>query len=112
MHGGAQGQHHVADVLGDAGVRCLLNVGGDGGDGGAGAQGYDGGLCHMLEHGLDSAPAAAEPGEQGEGHKNINKAEGIVHHQSPGIVRSDLGAVGGHQVGEEAEEGDGGVVGD
>ena len=25
---------------------------------------------------------------------------------------SDLGAVGGHQVGEEAEEGDGGVVGD
>ena len=61
----------------------------------------------MPEHFLDRSLAAAEPGEQGEGHKNINEAEGIVHHQSPGIVRSDLGAVGGHQVGEIGAQADG-----
>ena len=112
VHGGAQRNHDLADILGDTGGLRLFHVGGDGGHGGAGAQGSDGRFGDVPEHFLDRSLAAAEPGEQGEGHKNINEAEGIVHHQSPGIVRSDLGAVGGHQVGEEAEEGDGGVVGD
>ena len=49
VHRRAQGQDHVADVLGDAGVGGLLHIGGDGRHGGAGAQGDDSGLGDMLE---------------------------------------------------------------
>ena len=112
MHGGPQGQHHVRHVLADAGVRGLLHVGGNRRHGRAGAQRHHGGFRDVPEHDADGALAAAEPGEEGPGGEDIDKAQGIVHRQGPGVVLRNLGAVGSHQVGEEAEEGDGGIVGD
>ena len=112
MHGRAQGQHYIGDVLGDAGVLGRFHIGGDGGDGGAGAQGHHGRPEDMAEHLAGAALAAAEEGEEREGREDVDGAEGIVDQQRPAIVGGDLGAVGGHQVGKEAEEGDGSVVGD
>ena len=112
MHGGAQGQHDLADILGDAGILRRFHVGGNGGNRGAGAQGGDGGAGNAAEHLTHGALAAAEPGEQGEGGEDVDKAQRVINGQGPGIVRGDLRAVSSHQVGKEAEEGDGSIVGD
>ena len=112
MHGRAQGHHHAGDILVDAGLGGFLQVGGDGGDGGAGAEGHHRGTGQVLEHDADGALAAAEPGEEGEGGEEVDKAEGIVDQHGPAVAFEDLGAVGRDQVGEDGEEGDGGVVGD
>ena len=112
VHGCAQGQNHIRDVLGDAGISSSFHVGGDGSDGGAGAQGNHSGLQNVAEHLLGAILAAADPCKQGEGSEYIDGAQGVVGQQAAGIVGGDLGAVGSHQVSEEAEEGDGGVVAD
>ena len=112
MHGGAQRQHHVGDILGDAGVLGGFHVGGDGGHGGAGTQGHHGRPEDVAEHFARTVLAAAEEGEEGEGGEDIDRTEGIVHCQGAAIVGGNLRAIGGHQIGKEAEEGDRGVVGD
>ena len=66
----------------------------------------------MAEHDAHALPAAAKPGEEGEGREDVHQAQGIVHQQGAAIVLGDLRAVGGYQVGKNAEKGDGGVVGD
>ena len=112
VHGGAQGQDDVGDILADAGLLGGLHVGGDGGDGGAGAEGNGSGLEEVLEHDLHSALAAAEAGVDGEEGEHVGEAQDIVDDQGAGVVADQLGAVVSNQVGEEAEEADGGVVGD
>ena len=66
----------------------------------------------MAEHDARSLFAAAEPGEEREGREDIYQTQGIVHQQCAAIVLGDLRAVGGYQVGKNAEKGDGGVIGD
>ena len=66
----------------------------------------------MAEHDANGTLAAAEPREQGEGGKNVEKAQRIVHQQCPAIALDHLGAIGRYQIGEDREEGDGGVIGD
>ena len=66
----------------------------------------------MLEHDAHGTLAAAEPREQGEGGEEVEKAQGIVDQHGPAVALEDLGAVGGHEIREDGEEGEGGVVGD
>ena len=112
MHGSAQGQDDVADFGVDAGFLSSFHVGGDGSDGGAGAEGHGSGLKQVLPHDLGAALAAAEAGIDGEEHKHVDEAQGVVNDQGAAVVADQLRAVGGDQVGEEAEEADGGIVGD
>ena len=112
MHGCAQRHHHLADVLADARLLSHFHIGGDGGNGGAGAQRDNGGTGNVTEHGLNSTLAAAEPCEQGEGGKDVDEAQGIVHHQRAAVALDDLSTVGSNQIGEDGEESDGGIVGD
>ena len=112
VHGCAQRHHHLADVLADARLLSHFHIGGDGGNGGAGAQRDNGGTGNVTEHGLNSTLAAAEPCKQGESGKDIDEAQGIVHHQRAAIALDDLSTVGSNQIGEDGEESDGGIVGD
>ncbi len=66
----------------------------------------------MLEHDLCSALAAAEAGVNGREHEHIHKAKHIVYYHCAAIVSDKLGAVGGNQIREEAEEADRRIVGD
>ena len=112
VHGGTQGQHDVGHILGNAGLFRGFHVGGDGGNRGAGAEGHRRRLEQMAEHDTGALLAAAEPGVNGEEHQHIGKAQHIVDDQGAAVVADELGAVGGDEVGEEAEEADGGIVGD
>ena len=110
MHGSAQGQHNVGNVLVDTGGLSSLHVGGDGGNGGAGAEGNGCGLEQMPEHDLYRTLAAAETGIDGEEDEHIHKAQAVVQQQRTAVVTDQLGTVVGYQIGEEAEETDGGIV--
>ena len=112
MHGCAQGQDHVGDILGDAGISGSFHIGGDGCNGGAGAKRNHGGLQNMAEHDLGAILAAADPGKQGEGGEDVDGTQRVVSQQAAGVVGGDLGTVSSNQVSEEAEESDGGVVAD
>ena len=112
VHGGAQRQNNVSDIGGDAGLLRNLHVGGDGCNGGAGAKG---GCCRaeqVAEHELCCALAAAEPGVDGGGDKEVRKGNDVVHDDGSCVVGDKVCAVGSDQRGEEAEEADGCVVGD
>ena len=112
MHGSAQRHDHLSHVLADAGILSLFQVGGDGSDRGAGTQGDHSGLGDVLEHGLHAVLAAAEPGEQRERSKDVDKAQGIVHSHGAAIGAGDLGTVVSDQASEDGEEGHGSIVGD
>ena len=112
MHGGAQGQDDLRDILGDAGVFRGLHVGRNGGNRGAGAEGDGCRGKEMLEHNFGCSPAAAEACVNGGRDEHIDKAHHIVDNQGAAVVADQLGTVCSHQVGEEAEEADGGIVGD
>ena len=112
VHGGAQRQHDVADVLADAGFLRHLHVGGDGSHAGAGAEGHRRRAEQLGEHQLCAALAAAEPGIEGEEDEHVGKAHDIVNNERAAVVLHQLRPVGGHQVGEEAEEADGRIEGD
>ena len=110
MHGSAQGQDDVADLPVDAGFLGGFHVGGDGGNGGAGAEGHGSGLKQVLPHNLGSALAAAEAGIDGEENKHVRKAQAIVDDQGLAVIADEIRAVGGNQIGEEAQKADGSVV--
>ena len=112
MHGGAHGQYDVGDLLGNAGLLGHLHVGGDGRHAGAGAEGHRRRPEQVAEHDAGRALTAAEAGIDGEEHEHVHKAQDVVQDQGPAVVADELGAVGGHQAGEEAEEADGSIVGD
>ena len=112
VHGGAQGQDDVADILADARLLRHLHVGGDGGHAGASAEGHRRRAEQLGEHDLRAARAAAEPGIQREEDEHIGEAHNIIDDKGAAVVADKGRAVGGHQAGEEAEEADGRVVGD
>ena len=112
MHGGAQGQHHVGNVLIDAGGVSLGNIGGDGGNRGTGTQRHNSGTGDVLEHDLCSTLAAAKPCEEGESGEDVDEAQGIVDNHGAAIAFSNAGTVGGNQIGEDGEEGNGSIIGD
>ena len=112
MHGRAHRDNDVADVLGDAGLLRDLHVGGDGRDGRAGAEAHGRGAEQLREHQLCRTLAAAEAGIDREGDEHVHKAQDVVDRERPAVVTDEIGAVIGDQIREEAEEADGGVVGD
>ena len=112
VHGCAQRNDHLADVLADARLLSHFHIGGDGGNGGAGTQRDDSGAGNVTEHGLHSTLAAAEPGKQGEGGEDVDEAQGIVHHHGAAVALHHLRAVAGNKIGEDGEESDGRIVGD
>ena len=66
----------------------------------------------MLPHDLCAALAAAEAGVDREEDEHVCKAQRIVDDKRAAVVADEIGTVGGNKVREEAEEADGGVVGD
>ncbi len=65
----------------------------------------------MLPHDLGRPLAAAEPGVNGEENKHVGKAQDVVDDQGLAVIADEIRAIGGDQVGEEAQKADGGVVG-
>ena len=65
----------------------------------------------MLEHNHCGSLASAEAGVDGRGDEHVSKAHHIVDDQGAAVIADQLGAVSGHQIGEETEEADGGIVG-
>ena len=106
VHGAAHGQHQIADVLGHADAVTGLLVHGDGGGGGLGGKGGDGGAQDVFDHGRHTVPAAGQEGVEGEEDHPIEGAQGVVDQHGAAVVADDLGAVGGHQVGEVGAQAD------
>ena len=66
----------------------------------------------MLEHDAHGTLAAAEAGVEREDQEHVREGDHIVEDDGPGVAGDEVGAVGGDEGGEEAEEADGGVVAD
>ena len=67
-------------------------------------------LARRVE--VRAALAAAELGVDWEEDEHVHEAHDVVDDERAAVVRDELRAVGGDQIGKEAEEADGGVVGD
>ena len=97
---------------GDSGALGDLHVGGNGRHGGAGAKGHCRRAEQLGEHQLCAALAAAEPGVEGEEDEHVGKAHDVIDDERAAIILYQLRTVYRHQIGKEAEETDGSVVGD
>ena len=112
MHGGAHGQHDVRDVLADTGLLRDFHVRRDGRNRRAGTERHRCRAKQLGEHDLCAALAAAELSVDREEDEHVHEAHDVVDDERAAVVRDELRAVGGDQIGKEAEEADGGVVGD
>ena len=112
MHGGAQRQHDVGHIFADAGFLRHFHVGGNGRHGGAGAKGHRCRAKQLGEHQLCAALTAAEPGIEGEEDEQVGKAHDVIDDKRAAVILYQLRAVHRYQIGKEAEETDGSVVGD
>ena len=110
MHGCAHGQNDVAHILADTGLFCHFHVRGNGSYAGASTEGHGCGLKQMLEHNLGTLLAAADEGIHREGQEHIHEAQNIIDDEGHAVVADELGAVGSHQGGKEAQEANGGIV--
>ena len=112
MHRRAEGEDDVRDVLVDAGLLSDLHVRGDRRNGGAGAERHRRRAEEFGEHDLRRALASAEAGVDREEDEHVREAHQIVDDESAAVVADQLGTVRRDEVGEEAEETDGRIVGD
>ena len=111
MHGGAHGQYDVRDILADAGLIGNFHVRRDGRNGRAGTERHRRRAEQLGEHDLCAALAAAELGVDREEDEHVHEAHDVVDDERATVVRDKFRTVGGDQIGKEAEETDGRIVG-